>query len=188
MPQILDISIYYDMQKKGMTVEDLGAVAPICAGDESLLEKPPMYTVTASTVAKLLTKYYAPTDGRAGDHPTRVKNFGDRARLFIGTPDVAESLWNEASRLLSHSGGQASTERGDMLLLGEYHGFNRNTNLISVAVSAGADVRDRLHDLAADFPFDPPNPSFVASGQQEAIREYLGKKVWLRELDFQPDD
>ncbi|KAK1506528.1 FAD-binding domain-containing protein [Colletotrichum costaricense] len=185
---ILDISIYYDMQKKGMTVEDLGAVAPICAGDESLLEKPPMYTVTASTIAKLLTKYYAPTDGRAGDHPTRVKNFGDRARLFIGTPDVAESLWNEASRLLSHSGGQASTERGDMLLLGEYHGFNRNTNLISVAVSAGADVRDRLHDLAADFPFDPPNPSFVASGQQEAIREYLGKKVWLRELDFQPDD
>ncbi|KAL0929603.1 FAD-binding domain-containing protein [Colletotrichum truncatum] len=132
---ILDISIYYDMQQGGMTIEDLEAVAPVCLGDASLAEKPMMYTMAAPTVEKLLAKYYsaAAEGSQAMERPTRVKNFGDRARLFIGSPDLSESLY-KASRMLSDTVSESSTREGDMLLLGRQKDFlprSLYTNLYS---------------------------------------------------------
>ncbi|GKT67180.1 hypothetical protein ColTof4_13567 [Colletotrichum tofieldiae] len=135
------------MQKKVITVEDLVAVASVYNGYASLVEKLLMYTVTASMVGKLLVGYYS----AAGDRP-------ETSRQRLRTLAARSVEWS-GKRLLGRTGRHA--------IASVY------TMLICVPVSAAADVKDRLLELTADFPSDPKDSPFAASGQQRVTHNCL---------------
>ncbi|WQF77098.1 Putative ferric reductase, NAD binding domain, FAD-binding domain, ferredoxin reductase-type [Colletotrichum destructivum] len=169
---ILEISIYYDMREQGMSVEDVKMLIPGCTSDELITKSASTHTLSASDVERLVTKHLYGGTGRSHGTPTRVRDFGTRARLYVGSPDLAAGLWSEASRIVDRTVQEAVGKTGDMLIL----------------VSAANKTRDALCDLAGGFLIEKNHPLYDEYRKEQAIREYLETNVWLRELDYQPTD
>nr|XP_036576568.1 FAD-binding domain-containing protein [Colletotrichum truncatum]KAF6783325.1 FAD-binding domain-containing protein [Colletotrichum truncatum] len=169
---ILEISIYYEMQANGMTVEDLKMLIPGCLSDDLITKNASTHLLNASDVEKLVTKHIYGGTSRLHGKPARVKDFGTRARLYVGSPDLASSLWSEASRLFDVTPPEAVGEIGDMLIL----------------VSTANETRDALCDLAGGFVIKESHPLYNTYRRERAIREYLESNLCLRELDYQPAD
>ncbi|KAK2005411.1 hypothetical protein LZ32DRAFT_696669 [Colletotrichum eremochloae] len=169
---ILEISIYYDMREQGMSVEDLKTLIPGCTSDELVTKSTPTHSLGASDVERLVTKHLYGGTGRSHGKPARVRVFGTRARLYVGSPDLAAGLWGEASRILDRTVQGAVGQMGDMLIL----------------VSAANETRDALYDLAKGFLVREDHPLYDEYRRGQAIRAYLETNVWLRELDYQPVD
>ncbi|KAF4418766.1 Ferric/cupric reductase transmembrane component B [Colletotrichum fructicola Nara gc5] len=95
---ILEISIYFDMQAQGISVGDLQTLVPGCVEDKQITTSAATHVLSTSDVERLVTKYLHSSAGQSHGEPTRVKDFGTRARLYVGSPDLAASLWKEAVR------------------------------------------------------------------------------------------
>ncbi|KAK1973592.1 hypothetical protein LZ30DRAFT_775799, partial [Colletotrichum cereale] len=115
-----------------MSIEDLKMLIPGCTSDELITKSASTHILSASDVEQLVTKHLYGGTGRSRGKPTRVRDFGTRARLYVGSPDLAAGLWSEASRIFDRTVQEAVGKMGDMLIL----------------VSAASETRDALCDLA----------------------------------------
>ncbi|GKT52033.1 ferric/cupric reductase transmembrane component 2 [Colletotrichum spaethianum] len=185
---ILEISIYYDMREQGMSVEDLKMLIPGCTSDELITKSASTHILSASDVERLVTKHLYGGTGRSHGKPTRVRDFGTRARLYVGSPDLVAGLWSEASRIFDRTVQEAVGKMGDMLILGKSCFCGGESLLTSAVVSAANETRDALCDLAGGFLIEEKHPLYGEYRKGQAIREYLETNVWLRELDYQPAD
>ncbi|GKT61192.1 FAD-binding domain-containing protein [Colletotrichum tofieldiae] len=185
---ILEISIYYDMRGQGMSVGDLKMLIPGCTSDELITKSASTHVLSASDVERLVTKHLYGGTGRSHGKPTRVRDFGTRARLYVGSPDLAAGLWKEASRIFERTVQEAVGKMGDMLILGKNCFCGGDSFLTSAVVSAANETRDALCDLAGGFLIEQNHPLYDEYRKGQAIREYLETNVWLRELDYQPAD
>ncbi|KDN59968.1 hypothetical protein CSUB01_10309 [Colletotrichum sublineola] len=148
------------------------SLIPGCTSDEVVTKSTSTHSLGASDVERLVTKHLYGGTGRSHGKPARVRDFGTRARLYVGSPDLAAGLWGEASRILDRTVQGAVGQMGDMLIL----------------VSAANETRDALCDLAKGFLIREDHPLYDEYRRGQAIRAYLENNVWLRELDYQPVD
>ncbi|OHE90321.1 FAD-binding domain-containing protein [Colletotrichum orchidophilum] len=185
---ILEISIFLDTQARGMSVGDLQTLLPECASDEQIVACAPTHVLSTADAERLITKHLHGGSSRSHGEPTRVKDFGTRARLYVGSPDLTASLWAEASHLFGRTSPDAVENMGDMLILGTRCGLDGERFLTVLVVSAANATRDVLCDLAGGFLMDENHPLYSEFQRREDVREYLQTHVWLRGLDYQPAD
>ncbi|KAJ0364464.1 hypothetical protein COL26b_012492 [Colletotrichum chrysophilum] len=176
------------MQAQGMSVGDLQTLVPGCVKDKQITTSAATHILSTSDVERLVTKYLHHDTGRSHGEPTRVKDFGARARLYVGSPDLTASLWKEASHLFGRTSPEATGKMGDMLLLGKNYVSADERSLTIGIVSAANATRDALSDLAGGYLMDENHPLYADYQKREDIREYLHSNLWLRELDYQPLD
>ncbi|KAL4403350.1 FAD-binding domain-containing protein [Colletotrichum abscissum] len=183
---ILEISIFLDTKTQGMSVGDLQTLLPECASDEQIAACAPTHVLSTADAERLINKHLHGGSNRSRGEPTRVKDFGTRARLYVGSPDLTASLWGEASNLFGRTSPDALGNMGDMLVLGTLFVLDDECFLTGFAVSAADATRDVLYDLAGGFRMDENHPLFSEFQRREDMRQYLRTNVWLRELDYQP--
>lgn len=169
-----------------MSVGDLQTLVPGCVEDKQITSTATTHILSTSDVERLVTKYLHGGTGRSHGEPTRVKDFGTRARFYVGSPDLTGSLWKEVSHLFGRTSPEAAGKMGDMLLLGKNYIFADELSLNVDLVSAANATRDILSDLAGGYLMDEDHPLYAKYQEREDIRKYLHNNVWLRELDYQP--
>ncbi|KXH48215.1 FAD-binding domain-containing protein [Colletotrichum salicis] len=169
---ILEISIFLDTRTRGISVGDLQTLLPECASEKQIAACAPTHVLSTAEAERLISKHLHGGSSRFHGEPIPVKDFGARARLYVGSPDLTASLWGEACHLFGRTSPDAVGNMGDMLML----------------VSAENATRDILCDLAGGFLMDENHALYSEFQGREDVREYLRTNVWLRELDYQPTD